>query len=270
MHSLQTRRWLGICPRGGLRWLRGAYYTPWQWWKACARRCPGNANAQTWSLSASFFQRSPAAPLLIFYPPQNFSPQTCSFCLHCTISIPLGARLHPCTMWDNLLISNTDFWWWRSFLDSQLGGKILCHFIENIKMQGFNLWAKNSWLNRCRWGRKRRSYEERNTWSQKARLQNFIRFGTRRLSFNSFIDLYFVCVWRGWCVCNLWEGWKTIGDRCDPHPGRQPLLLEPPYIGTVITVPPLQAAATTVIWLPNSTYLHFGFLIVDNIQVQKI
>lgn len=155
MHSLQTRRWLGICPRGGLRWLRGAYYTPWQWWKACARRCPGNANAQTWSLSASFFQRSPAAPLLIFYPPQNFSPQTCSFCLHCTISIPLGARLHPCAMWDNLLISNTDFWWWRSFLDSQLGGKILCHFIENIKMQGFNLWAKNSWLNRCRWGRKR-------------------------------------------------------------------------------------------------------------------
>ena len=36
VHSLQTRRWLGICPRGGLRWLRGAYYTPWQCWGSCS------------------------------------------------------------------------------------------------------------------------------------------------------------------------------------------------------------------------------------------
>ena len=40
------------------------------------------------------------APLLIFYPRQKtFSPQTCSFWLRCTVSIPLGARLHPCAIY---------------------------------------------------------------------------------------------------------------------------------------------------------------------------
>ena len=80
MHSLQTRRWLGICPRGGLRWLRGAYSSPrGRRWRALGvaphRQRP---DLITSSLFLSrLFDRS--APVRIFYP-ENFSLKGLLYC----------------------------------------------------------------------------------------------------------------------------------------------------------------------------------------------
>ena len=84
MHSLQTRRWLGICPGGGLRWLRGAYYyTPWQQLFPTSsgglRRgqgvAPWNANAQTWS---AFLLRLSGRSTFDLFSSQNLHQHLCS------------------------------------------------------------------------------------------------------------------------------------------------------------------------------------------------
>ena len=145
MHSLQTRRWLGICPRGGLRWLRGAYYTPWQWWKARARRCPGNANAQTWSLfllTLHFWYFIPDKTFLL--KPALFSSAAPSWCTLASLrnvrwSIYIQHRL--------LLMEFVSLFTCR-------GKDIVSQ--KTLKSWGSDFEQKNCWLKSWRWGRKRR------------------------------------------------------------------------------------------------------------------
>ena len=80
VHSLQTRRWLGICPRGGLRWLRGAYSSPrGRRWRALGvaphRQRPDLITSSLFRYGLS--DRS--APVRIFYP-ENFFLKSLLYC----------------------------------------------------------------------------------------------------------------------------------------------------------------------------------------------
>ena len=80
VHSLQTRRWLGICPRGGLRWLRGAYSSPrGRRWRALG--VAPHRQRPDLITSSLFLSRlsDRSAPVRIFYP-ENFSLKSLLYC----------------------------------------------------------------------------------------------------------------------------------------------------------------------------------------------